>query len=140
MRRSRCSLSVFSTMLKVQDVSYLSSTKLPGGPTDRGITPVAPDLAVEVISPTDPAIDDRQILDAPPPDEARSISIVRGRNIVPPPEGKPLPETLEGRVVIVVEDDVSTGDMAPDGALVGAATEILKADGMAADLWDEDAP
>lgn len=29
---------------------------------------------------------------------------------------------------------------APDGALVGAATEILKAEGMAADLWDEDAP
>jgi aconitate hydratase len=36
---------------------------------------------------------------------------------VPPPEGHPLPEELEGRVVIVVEDDVSTGDMAPDGAL-----------------------
>ena len=29
----------------------------------------------------------------------------------------PLPETIEGRVVIVVPDDVSTGDMAPDGAL-----------------------
>jgi aconitate hydratase len=68
-------------------------------------------------APTDPSIDDRQILDAPPPDEARSISIVRGRNIVPPPEGRPLPETLEGHIVIVVEDDVSTGDMAPDGAL-----------------------
>ena len=68
-------------------------------------------------APTDPAIDDRQILDAPPPDEARSISIERGRNIVPPPEGEPLPETLEGRIVIVVADDVSTGDMAPDGAL-----------------------
>jgi aconitate hydratase len=36
---------------------------------------------------------------------------------VPPPEGKPLPEILEGRVLIIVEDDVSTGDMAPDGAL-----------------------
>ena len=29
----------------------------------------------------------------------------------------PLPETIEGRVLIVVPDDVSTGDMAPDGAL-----------------------
>jgi aconitate hydratase len=66
---------------------------------------------------TNPAIDDRQILDPPPPDEARSVEIVRGPNIVPPPEGRPLPETLEGRVIIVVEDDVSTGDMAPDGAL-----------------------
>jgi aconitate hydratase len=68
-------------------------------------------------APSDPAIDDRQILDPPPPEEARSVDIVRGPNIVPPPEGRSLPETLEGRVLIVVEDDVSTGDMAPDGAL-----------------------
>src|SRR5215204_4862846 len=68
-------------------------------------------------APSDPSLDDRQILDPPPEDEARTAEIVRGPNIVPPPEGRPLPEALEGRVVIVVEDDVSTGDMAPDGAL-----------------------
>jgi aconitate hydratase len=67
--------------------------------------------------PSDPAIDDRQILDPPPPEEARSVEIVRGPNIVPPPEGRSLYETLEGRITIVVEDDISTGDMAPDGAL-----------------------
>jgi aconitate hydratase len=66
-------------------------------------------------APSDPNMDDRQIL--APPKEARNIEIVRGPNIVPPPEGQPLPELLEGRVVIVVDDDVSTGDMAPDGAL-----------------------
>src|SRR5215203_2816172 len=68
-------------------------------------------------APSDPNMDDRQILDPLPEDEARTAEIVRGPNIVPPPEGRPLPEALEGRVVIVVEDDVSTGDMAPDGAL-----------------------
>ena len=68
-------------------------------------------------APSDTAIDDRQILDPPPEDEARAVEIVRGPNIVSPPEGQPLPETLEGRIAIVVEDDVSTGDMAPDGAL-----------------------
>jgi aconitate hydratase len=68
-------------------------------------------------APSDPNMDDRQILDPPPPEEARNVEILRGPNIVPPPEGQPLPETLEGRIVIVVEDDVSTGDMAPDGAL-----------------------
>jgi aconitate hydratase len=66
-------------------------------------------------APSDPAMDDRQILD--PPEDAQSVEIFRGPNIVAPPEGLPLPQTLEGRVVIVVEDDVSTGDMAPDGAL-----------------------
>ena len=68
-------------------------------------------------APSDPNMDDRQILNPLPPEEARNVEIVRGPNIVPPPEGRPLPEELEGRIVIVVEDDVSTGDMAPDGAL-----------------------
>jgi aconitate hydratase len=68
-------------------------------------------------APSDPNMDDRQILNPPPPEEARNVEIVRGPNIVPPPEGRPLPEELEGHIVIVVEDDVSTGDMAPDGAL-----------------------
>jgi aconitate hydratase len=68
-------------------------------------------------APSDPNIDDRQILDPPPPEEAGNVEIVRGPNIVPPPEGRALPEELEERIVIVIEDDVSTGDMAPDGAL-----------------------
>ena len=68
-------------------------------------------------APSDPSMDDRQILDPPPQEEARTVEISRGPNIVPPPEGEPLPGSLEGRVVVVVEDDVSTGDMAPDGAL-----------------------
>ena len=68
-------------------------------------------------APSNPAIDDRHILAPPSLEEAQTVEIVRGSNIVPPPEGNPLSETLEGRVVIVVEDDVSTGDMAPDGAL-----------------------
>jgi aconitate hydratase len=68
-------------------------------------------------APSDPDMDDRQILAPPPPEEARKVEIVRSPNIVPPPEGEPLPEVLEGRVVIVVGDDVSTGDMAPDGTL-----------------------
>ena len=68
-------------------------------------------------APSDPNMDDRQILAPPPREEARNVEIVRGPNIVPPPEGEPLAEALEGRVVIVVGDDVSTGDMAPDGTL-----------------------
>ena len=36
---------------------------------------------------------------------------------MPPPEVPPLPDAVDGRVLIVVPDDVSTGDMTPDGAL-----------------------
>jgi aconitate hydratase len=42
---------------------------------------------------------------------------VRGRNIKPPPEPSPAPEKIDARVLIVLDDDISTGDMAPDGAL-----------------------
>jgi aconitate hydratase len=65
--------------------------------------------------PTDPSIDDRQIVH--PPEDGRDVELEKGRNIVPPPPVPPLPETIEGRVLIIVPDDVSTGDMAPDGAL-----------------------
>jgi predicted aconitate hydratase len=68
-------------------------------------------------APNDPSMDDRQIVAPPPPDEARAIEIQRGPTIVPPPPGRPVPESIEGRVAIVVGDDVSTGDMAPDGAV-----------------------
>jgi aconitate hydratase len=43
--------------------------------------------------------------------------VIRPPNIVGPPEVPPLPEAVDGRVLIVVPDDVSTGDLAPDGAL-----------------------
>jgi predicted aconitate hydratase len=65
----------------------------------------------------DPSLDDRQILLPPPLEEAREVEVVRGPTIVPPPPGRPVPETIEGRVATVVGDDISTGDMAPDGAI-----------------------
>lgn len=63
-----------------------------------------------------PEIDDLQVV-RPSPDDSRRVEVVRGPNVVPPPETRPVPAELEGRVLIVVGDDVSTGDMAPDGVL-----------------------
>jgi aconitate hydratase len=68
----------------------------------------------------DPAIDDRQILAPPPAEEARRVAVIRGPNIKPPPEHRPMAESLKGRILIVVGDDISTGDLAPDGATVMA--------------------
>jgi aconitate hydratase len=64
-----------------------------------------------------PEIEDRQIVAPPAPEDAARVEIPRPESIVPPPPGCPLPDAIEGRVTIVVEDDVSTGDMAPDGAI-----------------------
>jgi aconitate hydratase len=64
-----------------------------------------------------PPIDDRQIITPPDAEDARRVEIPRPESIVAPPPGCPVADTIEGRVTIVVEDDVSTGDMAPDGAI-----------------------
>ncbi|WP_433875341.1 aconitate hydratase [Sinomonas atrocyanea] len=52
------------------------------------------------------------------PEEAREqVKVERGPNLVPPPLPSPLPEMLTARVLIAAGDDISTGDMAPDGAV-----------------------
>jgi aconitate hydratase len=71
-----------------------------------------------LVPPTpDPSVDDRQIILPLPPDAASQVEVVRPPNIVGPPDVPPLADAIEGHVLIVVPDDVSTGDMAPDGAL-----------------------
>jgi aconitate hydratase len=67
-----------------------------------------------------PEVVQKHILAPAPEDEAASIEIPLGPNIKPPPEQKPLPDTLVGRVLIVAPDDISTGDLSPDGATVMA--------------------
>jgi aconitate hydratase len=67
-----------------------------------------------------PEVVQKHILEPAPAEEAPGIEIPRGPNIKPPPEQKPLPDELEMRVLIVAPDDISTGDLSPDGATVMA--------------------
>jgi predicted aconitate hydratase len=67
-----------------------------------------------------PEVVQKHILAPVPEEEAASVEIPLGPNIKPPPEQKPLPDTLVGRVLIVAPDDISTGDLSPDGATVMA--------------------
>ena len=78
----------------------------------------APELPAR--PPARPAVVQGHILEPVPADEASSIEVPRGPNIKPPPEQKELPDTLELRVLIVAPDDISTGDLSPDGATVMA--------------------
>ena len=67
--------------------------------------------------PPDTTLHRRQIGGVLPEPERRRVEIERGDNLVPPRRPAPPPDDLEGRVLIVVGDDISTGDMAPDGVI-----------------------
>src|SRR5918998_3710158 len=67
-----------------------------------------------------PYVDDLHIFKPASEDEAEKVEIPRGPNIKTPPEHEPLPESIEAKVATVQPDDISTGDLAPDGAEVMA--------------------
>jgi aconitate hydratase len=67
-----------------------------------------------------PYVDDLHIFAPAGEDEAERIEIPRGPNIKTPPEHEPLAESLEAKIATVQPDDISTGDLAPDGAEVMA--------------------
>jgi aconitate hydratase len=73
-----------------------------------------------VIDDPDPEVDDFMIVEPPAPAERERVEIIRGPNIKPPPIPPPLPDVMTGRVLIVLPDNISTGSMAPDGAIVMA--------------------
>ncbi|HKG16195.1 MAG TPA: aconitate hydratase [Solirubrobacteraceae bacterium] len=65
-----------------------------------------------------PYVDDVHIFPPADEQEAESIEIPRGPNIKTPPEHTPLPESLKARIATVQPDNISTGDLAPDGVEV----------------------
>ncbi len=67
-----------------------------------------------------PYVDDVHIFPPAAEGEAEKIEIPRGPNIKRPPEHKPMGESLSARVATVQPDDISTGDLAPDGVEVMA--------------------
>jgi aconitate hydratase len=67
-----------------------------------------------------PYVDDVHIFAPAEPEEAERIEIPRGPNIKRPPEHRPLGDSLEACVATVQPDDISTGDLAPDGVEVMA--------------------
>jgi aconitate hydratase len=65
-----------------------------------------------------PYVDDVHIFKPASEDEADGVEIPRGPNIKTPPEHEPLPESISARVATVQPDNISTGDLAPDGVEV----------------------
>jgi aconitate hydratase len=61
-------------------------------------------------------IDDRSIV--VPPDDGKSIEIRRGPNIAPLPVRENMPETLTGRALLKLEDNITTDHIMPAGAKI----------------------
>jgi aconitate hydratase len=100
-----CSPAVAAAAMRtgvISDPRELSDVEVPARPAAR------------------PEVVQKHILEPAPAEEAAGIEIPRGPNIKPPPMHEPLPEELEMRVLIVAPDDISTGDLSPDGATVMA--------------------
>jgi aconitate hydratase len=102
------------------DYVYLTSPAVAGATALRGVITDPRDLDLEPprIEAPEPTVDDSMLIMPPPEDEAERIEIWRGPNIKPPPVPPDLPDALEGRVLIVLGDNISTGSMSPDGVLV----------------------
>jgi aconitate hydratase len=76
--------------------------------------------APDVLPPPElkPYVDDVHIFPPADEDEAEAIEVPRGPNIKTPPEHVPLSESLKARIATVQPDNISTGDLAPDGVEV----------------------
>ncbi|NLE45606.1 MAG: aconitate hydratase [Chloroflexi bacterium] len=72
--------------------------------------------AVKIEPPVQYAVNDNMIL--APSDEPENVEIIRGPNIKPIPEFAPLGDTVQGRVLIKVEDNITTDHIMPAGAQV----------------------
>src|SRR5918992_4126514 len=102
------------------DYVYLTSPAVAGATALKGVITDPRDLDLEPprIEAPEPTVDDSMLIMPPSPEEARNVEIWRGPNIKPPPVPPELPDALEGKVLIVLPDNISTGSMSPDGVLV----------------------
>jgi aconitate hydratase len=102
------------------DAVYLTSPEVAGATALKGVITDPRDLGMDYprIDPPRPVTDDTLLIFPPEPEEAAKVTILRGPNIKPPPVPPDLPDSLEGRVLIVLPDNISTGSMSPDGVIV----------------------
>ena len=61
-------------------------------------------------------VDDNMIV--PPAEDPASVQVIQGPNIKPVPVAQPVPDTLRGRVLLKVGDNITTDHIMPAGAQV----------------------
>jgi len=82
-----------------------------------------PDRKVEII-PT-PQVDDAASFTLPlSAEEAEKVTIIRGPNIMALPDFEPLPDRLEGEVLLKLGDNISTDDIQPAGVYLPLRSNV----------------
>lgn len=71
---------------------------------------------VSFVAPEKYLTDDRMVL--PPSDNPQSVQIARGPNIKPLPRNSALPDTISGKILLKVGDNITTDDIMPAGSKV----------------------
>ena len=72
----------------------------------------------KIVMPDKFIVNDNMIIPPLPYEEAKKVKVIRGPNIKPLPEFPPMPEKLEGDVLIKVEDNITTDHIMPAGAKI----------------------
>ena len=71
---------------------------------------------IEVVLPERYYVDDSMII--PPPEHPEQVEVIRGPNIKPLPIGQKLPERVSGKVLLKVEDNITTDHIMPAGSKI----------------------
>jgi len=70
----------------------------------------------KIFFPSSFVVDDSMLI--APEKEGTDVELVRGPNIAPLPRFDPLPDRIEGKLLISLEDNVTTDDIIPSGSVI----------------------
>ncbi|MBC7317195.1 MAG: aconitate hydratase, partial [Chloroflexi bacterium] len=87
-----------------------AASALTGAITDPRILGEAPQGTL----PRSFVVEDNMIV--PPPEDGRNVEIIRGPNIKPLPTRGPLEDTIEGELLLIAGDNITTDHIMPAGA------------------------
>ena len=81
-------------------------------PRSLGLEPI------EIEMPASFKLDDSAVIPPADPDEAAALEVLRGPNIQPFPEGKPVGDSISASLTLKVGDNISTDHIMPAGAKI----------------------
>ncbi len=105
--------------LYLTSVETAVASAITGKLTDpRGFSPDSAEIEIPELF----RVDDSLVIY--PPKDGSSVEIIRGPNIAPLPPLMPLPDSLEGEVLIKVEDNITTDHIMPAGRYLPLRSNI----------------